>query len=66
MQMIKPSVRKRIESMCEDVDQMNKIQIDKIKDDALIDKMFEERKEMLNKITFFKKMKKAVDKENGK
>lgn len=66
MQMIKPSVRKRIESMCEDVDQMNKIQIDKIKDDALIDKMFEERKEMLNKIAFFKKMKKAVDKENGK
>lgn len=64
--MIKPSVRKRIESMCEDVDQMNKIQIDKIKDDALIDKMFEERKEMLNKITFFKKMKKAVDKESGK
>lgn len=66
MQMIKPSVRKRIESMCEDVDQMNKIQIDKIKDDALIDKMFEERNEMLKKITFFKKMKKAVDKESGK
>lgn len=64
--MIKPSVRKRIESMCDDVDQISQIPIDKIQDDRIVDKMMADKKEMLNKITFFKKMKKAVDKENGK
>ena len=64
--MIKPSVRKRIGRMCDDVDQISKIPIDKIQDDKIVDKMMADKKEMLNKITFFKKMKKAVDKESGK